>query len=1159
MTRCMGCMNEYEDGLTVCPHCGYKQGTPAREAYQLPPETILNGRYLVGRVLGFGGFGITYIAWDLQLEKKVAIKEYMPSDFATRSPGETRVSIYSGKAGGLFAAGMKGFLDESKRLAVFNHEEGIVHIFDSFLENGTAYIVMEYLEGKTLKELLKERGGKIPYREAISYLTPVLKSLDIVHQAGIIHRDIAPDNIFITYDGKVKLIDFGASRYFTLSQSRSLSVILKQGYAPPEQYNSHGKQGPWSDIYAVCATLYRAITGTVPEDSLERSANDTLVPPSQMGIQLPQNIENALMNGLNLKPENRIQSAWALAQVLGGDTQVQRVREKKKKDDVGKWSKKQITIAIISVVLILAIIIGTVLGVVLTKPALDPDVYATVPDYIGETFTDAREKWAKYCDRKEITNIDLAVLQGVPIDQIQDYQIDQIYEMQPKAGSWFKKAPENKEYLYVTVVLPSVQEIIDENTGKDSWTMQDLENYSKNDAQRIVDSMEGVRVEFKEVPSEKSEGTVVGSETKPGDPVKPNDNITIDISDGSLVNVVDPVDPDAQPPLTADQVKWVVEPTWDFMDVEPIDGESFSDFRGEDLFADGKTPIFTLWGVEMSFPLYSNLPEYYNIQRADGTWTVFYMPERAVFSNGNEKARRISAEGLMMSRQSFNLQSPWNVIYGGGRGYTLLVPYWDTNNQQAYIMAEGVGDLELKRLSDCGLQKSYPLKQSDLPSDLTNQLEFLLDYTFYDEMMSDVHQMADQSLYAYVNPEGKLITDFIYEDANDFSDGLAACRRNGLWGYIDETGKELMGFIYTNASPCTDDTMVVQKNGKSGLLYRDGSVLIGFGEFEDLAPSYNNELWAKQDGKWGLIDLNDVKQQMGIGEENIETGHSTNDINAFVEKSSELIKKQGKIPAMQNGEMSSPDDEWFNPNGILSTTILDFDSDGSDEMLVCAAEKLEQSDTSESNIVLYMYDIQNGEIIQSDKMLLGAYIQSDYMDTNQVEVTLRPNYWKEEIISVHTLLNNEKSYIVCENRAYSSAFANGDTQSYWILEYINGVFRYVCSFTQTDGGSMGFEYTGYVFENGICIKSDLYYSAAPNEYSPYSSFGQAITTFFDQYGLKLNDDIKNQNSVFSDEFHSVLSPENDMVLNFELVNTMISSDFLNGIYRFSAALTSGDN
>ena len=542
MTRCMGCMKEYEDGLTVCPHCGYRQGTPAREAYHLPPETILSGRYLVGRVLGFGGFGTTYIAWDLVLEKKVAIKEYMPSDFATRAPGETQLSVYDGELGEQFEAGLKSFIDESRRLAKFNHEDGIVHIFDSFLENGTAYIVMEYLEGKTLKELLKERGGKIPYEEAVGYILPILKSLDTVHQTGIIHRDIAPDNIFLTNDGKVKLIDFGASRYATTLHSKSLSVILKQGYAPEEQYRSHGEQGPWSDVYAVCATLYRAITGVVPEDALERCANDKLVPPSKMGIQLPQGIENAILNGLNTKAENRIQSAKELAQALSGEIEVQRIKEEKKKEDVGKWSKKQIIIASCSGVAVFAVIILAVLGVFNLNKSLDTTLYATVPDYIGMMLDEAQADWVSYCEAEGITNISLSVLDGVTADTITGYEVNSIYAVAPEVGSWFKKAETEQKYLYVTVVLKSVQQMIEENQGKDSWVMQNLENYSQADAQRILESMVGVNFTFETIASEKSAGTVIRTEPAAGMQINKGDTIIVYISDGSQMNVVETVD-----------------------------------------------------------------------------------------------------------------------------------------------------------------------------------------------------------------------------------------------------------------------------------------------------------------------------------------------------------------------------------------------------------------------------------------------------------------------------------------------------------------------------------------------------------------------------------------------------------------------------------------
>ncbi|MFR8012291.1 MAG: leucine-rich repeat protein [Clostridia bacterium] len=508
----------------------------------MPPETILNGRYLVGRVLGFGGFGTTYIAWDLVLEKKVAIKEYMPSDFATRAPGETQLSVYDGELGEQFEAGLKSFIDESRRLAKFNHEDGIVHIFDSFLENGTAYIVMEYLEGKTLKELLKEHGGKIPYEEAVGYILPVLKSLDAVHQTGIIHRDIAPDNIFLTNDGKVKLIDFGASRYATTLHSKSLSVILKQGYAPEEQYRSHGEQGPWSDVYAVCATLYRAITGIVPEDALERCANDKLVPPSKMGIQLPQGIENAILNGLNTKAENRIQSAKELAQALSGEIEVQRVKEEKKKEDVGKWSKKQIIIASCSGVAVLAVIILAVLGVFSLNKSLDTTLYATVPDYIGMTLDEAQADWASYCETEGITNISLSVLDGVTADTITGYEVNSIYAVAPEVGSWFKKAEEEQKYLYVTVVLKSVQQMIEENQGKDSWVMQNLENYSQADAQRILESMVGVNFTFETIASEKSAGTVIRTEPAAGTQINKGDTIVVYISDGSQINVVETVD-----------------------------------------------------------------------------------------------------------------------------------------------------------------------------------------------------------------------------------------------------------------------------------------------------------------------------------------------------------------------------------------------------------------------------------------------------------------------------------------------------------------------------------------------------------------------------------------------------------------------------------------
>ena len=283
----MGCMETYREELGICPYCGYADGTPVEEQIHMEPGTVLRDRYVIGKVLGFGGFGVTYIGWDNKLEMKVAVKEYLPSEFSTRMPGQTMVTVFRGEKQEQFREGLKKFVDEAKRLANFKNEEGVVRVYDSFTENETAYIVMEYLEGETLAELL-EREGAIPEDRAVEMMMPVMKSLEVIHSAGILHRDIAPDNIFITKDGTTKLIDFGASRYATTSHSRSLSVIIKPGYSPEEQYRSRGDQGPHTDVYALAATLYKMITGKTPPDAMERRAKyenenkDILVEPHKL-------------------------------------------------------------------------------------------------------------------------------------------------------------------------------------------------------------------------------------------------------------------------------------------------------------------------------------------------------------------------------------------------------------------------------------------------------------------------------------------------------------------------------------------------------------------------------------------------------------------------------------------------------------------------------------------------------------------------------------------------------------------------------------------------------------------------------------------------------------------------------------------------------------
>lgn len=363
--RCMGCMNTFSSEFDICPHCGYIVGSAVENAMHIMPGTLLADRYILGKVVGFGGFGITYIAWDKTLCQRVAIKEYLPSEFSTRAAGQTMVTVFSGDKTIQFQDGMGKFVDEAKRLAKFQNDNGIVRVFDSFEENNTAYIVMEYLEGQTLAQYL-ESEGKLPAEQAITLIMPVIQALSAVHEKGIIHRDIAPDNVFLTTDGKVKLIDFGAARYATTTKSRSLTVIIKPGYSPEEQYRSRGDQGAHTDVYSVGAILYRMITGETPPDALERRAyhekskKDILTPIRNFTKEISLNQANAIQNALNVRIEDRTPDMETLAHELTTSDKVARRGSTIRRTDPLTWpiwAKFGVPAAIL-LVTVLAIFVG---------------------------------------------------------------------------------------------------------------------------------------------------------------------------------------------------------------------------------------------------------------------------------------------------------------------------------------------------------------------------------------------------------------------------------------------------------------------------------------------------------------------------------------------------------------------------------------------------------------------------------------------------------------------------------------------------------------------------------------------------------------------------------------------------------------------------------
>lgn len=278
-----------------------------KNSYSLQRNTGLIGRYVIQEVLGQGGFGITYLGIDKLYGNKVAIKEYYPQEIAMRKAQyEDVVTVTSIEEKNNYDKGKKRFLDEAQVMARFNKNEGIVKILDFFEANNTAYIVMEYLEGITLKQYLG-KYGVIQFRNLIEMMLPLLEALIEIHSQGLIHRDISPDNIMVQYNSKLKLMDFGAARDYTESGNKSLTVILKPGYAPPEQYQTHGVQGPWTDIYALCATIYKCLTGITPPDAIARVMDDKFKEPDQLDGKLSPDIKKILWKGMNIFPEERYQ------------------------------------------------------------------------------------------------------------------------------------------------------------------------------------------------------------------------------------------------------------------------------------------------------------------------------------------------------------------------------------------------------------------------------------------------------------------------------------------------------------------------------------------------------------------------------------------------------------------------------------------------------------------------------------------------------------------------------------------------------------------------------------------------------------------------------------------------------------------------------------
>ena len=286
-----------------------------RRPHHLKEGTVLDDRYVIGGLLGEGGFGITYAAEHIRTHAKAAVKEFYCPDFMTRSVSESdEPRLTDERAGERFQREKERFLKEARTLRDFADCPGIVHVLECFEANGTAYIIMELLDGVTLKEHVG-RNGRMEAETVMRKVIPLLRTLGVIHRSGLIHRDISPDNIMMREDGTLTLMDFGAAREFS-TQTVSHSLIYKDGFAPKEQFDRRGKLGPFTDLYSLCATLYFCVTGKAPEDAIQRVLYDELKSPSLLGVDIPKEAEAVIMKGLSMRPGDRWQSAGEMLEHL---------------------------------------------------------------------------------------------------------------------------------------------------------------------------------------------------------------------------------------------------------------------------------------------------------------------------------------------------------------------------------------------------------------------------------------------------------------------------------------------------------------------------------------------------------------------------------------------------------------------------------------------------------------------------------------------------------------------------------------------------------------------------------------------------------------------------------------------------------------------------
>lgn len=318
-----------------------KNGTEIHNAYEgywLPRETVLHGRYRIQDVIAEGGMGIVYLGYDPVLETKVSIKEYFPRRYAMRMPGRADLQIYAGSSAEIFQTELEKFIKEARTLARFGTLDSIVSVKDFFYENETGYMVMEYVEGETVKQLVDKEGRMEPLA-VLRLMKPVLDCLSVIHREKLLHRDIAPDNLILREDGRLVLIDFGTARFLSADDEKTMTIYYKSGYSAGEQYAPHTEKGPYTDVYGICTTMYFMLTGVSPEESVRRILHDRVVPLSKYrDIDLPDSAKNAIVKGMAVDIRKRYADVDQLCKDLYRNVDIINGELQKSRWNVSRWS-----------------------------------------------------------------------------------------------------------------------------------------------------------------------------------------------------------------------------------------------------------------------------------------------------------------------------------------------------------------------------------------------------------------------------------------------------------------------------------------------------------------------------------------------------------------------------------------------------------------------------------------------------------------------------------------------------------------------------------------------------------------------------------------------------------------------------------------------------